>query len=88
MLAGAFQPQHAALFNLVVIGEALNGISGGVKSAAPDIPWQSIIDLRHFVVHAYWQVDLEIIADVIENRLDPLIEQLERLIAFVERTER
>jgi uncharacterized protein with HEPN domain len=41
--------------------------------------------LRHFIVHAYWQIDLEIIADVIANRIDPLIKQLERLIAFVER---
>jgi uncharacterized protein with HEPN domain len=39
-------------------------------------------------VHAYWQVDLKIIADVIQNRLDPLIEKLDRLIAFVERSEK
>jgi hypothetical protein len=32
-------------------------------------------------------IDLEIIADVIKNRLDPLIEQLEELIAVVERSE-
>ena len=88
VLAEAFQPQHAALFNLVIIGEALNGISGSVKSAAPQIPRQPIIDLRHFVVHAYWQVDFEIIADVIENRLDPLMAQLEDLITFVERSEK
>ena len=88
ILAGAIQPQHAALFDLIIIGEALNRVSGEVKSADPDIPWQSIIDLRHFIVHAYWQIDLEIIADVIANRIDPLIKQLERLIAFVERAEK
>ena len=88
ILAEARQPLHAALFDLVIIGEALNKVSGEVKSADPDIPWQSIIDLRHFIVHAYWQVDLEIIADIIENRLEPLIGQLDRLIAFVERAEK
>jgi uncharacterized protein with HEPN domain len=87
ILAEAIQPQHAALYDLAVIGETLNKVSAGVKNAAPDIPWRSFTDVRNFVVHAYWQVDLEIIADVIQNRLDPLVAQLDTLIALVERTE-
>ncbi|MPZ55741.1 MAG: DUF86 domain-containing protein [Rhizobiales bacterium] len=67
VLADAMQPQHAALFDLIIIGETLNGVSAEVKSAAPDLPWQAMVDLHPFVVHAYWQVDFEIIADVIEK---------------------
>jgi uncharacterized protein with HEPN domain len=88
VLADAKQPQHAALYDLAVIGETLNKVSGEVKSAAPDLGWRSIANLRNHIVHAYWQVDLKIIADVIQNRLDPLIEKLDRLIAFVERSEK
>ena len=44
-------------------------------------------DLCNYVVHSYWQIDLEIIADVIQNRLRPLISDLTALIGFVERTE-
>ncbi len=80
--------QHAALYNLVVIGETLNRVSAAVKGAAPDLEWRLIADLRNLIVHAYWQIDLEIIADVIQNRLDPLIEELNGLIAFVERSEK
>jgi uncharacterized protein with HEPN domain len=87
ILADALQPQHTALYDLVVIGETLNRVSAELRSAAPDLPWQSVIDLRNFIVHAYWQIDLEIIADVIENRLDPLVAELEKLIAIVERAE-
>jgi uncharacterized protein with HEPN domain len=43
--------------------------------------------MRNIIVHSYWLIDLEIIADVIENRLGPLIEELEKLIAFIERAE-
>lgn len=86
VLAEAVQPQHAALYNLVIIGETLNKVSASVKSAAPLLEWRLIADLRNLIVHAYWQIDLEIIADVIRNRLDPLIEELNRLIAFVERS--
>jgi uncharacterized protein with HEPN domain len=88
VLADARQPQHAALFDLVVIGETLNRVSAEIKSAAPSLEWRLIADLRNLIVHAYWQIDLEIIAGVIENRLDPLIVELNKLIAFVERTER
>jgi uncharacterized protein with HEPN domain len=73
---------------LVIVGETLNRVSAAVKRAGPAIEWRLVADLRNLIVHAYWQIDLEIIADVIKNRLDPLIEELETLIAFVERTER
>jgi uncharacterized protein with HEPN domain len=88
VLADARQPQHAALFDLVVIGETLNKVSGEVKSAAPAMEWRLIADLRNLIVHAYWQIDLDIIADVIHNRLDPLITELNTLITFVERSEK
>ena len=85
-LAEARQPQHAALYDLAVIGETLNRISAGVKSSAPDIEWREFYDLRNFIVHAYWQIDLEIIADVVKTRLDPLTAELDRLITFLERS--
>jgi uncharacterized protein with HEPN domain len=43
--------------------------------------------MRNIIVHSYWLIDLEIVADVIENRLDPSIRELEKLIAFIERSE-
>ena len=88
VLAGAGQPQRAALYDLAIIGETLNKVSGEIKSAAPDLPWRPLVDLRNFIVHAYWQVDLEIVAEVIENRLDPIIVELDRLIGLVGRTEK
>jgi uncharacterized protein with HEPN domain len=74
-------------FDLIVIGETLNKVSSAVKGAAPYVEWRFVADLRNLIVHAYWQIDLDIIADVIQNRLDPLIGELTTLIAFVERAE-
>jgi uncharacterized protein with HEPN domain len=87
-LAVSLQPQHAALFDLVVIGETLNRVSAEVKSAGHDIEWRLISDLRNLIVHAYWQIDFRIIADVVRDRLDPLMTKLDALIAIVERTDR
>lgn len=88
VLADALQPQHAALFALVIIGETLNKVSAEVRSAAPVIEWRLVANLRNVIVHSYWQIDLEIIADVIKNRLDPLIVELDKLIAFIERSDK
>jgi uncharacterized protein with HEPN domain len=85
VLADALQPQHAALYGLTIVGEALNKVSVEVKNAAPHLEWREIVDLRNLIVHSYWQIDLETIADIIANELEPLVDDLERLIAVVER---
>jgi uncharacterized protein with HEPN domain len=87
ILADALQPQHAALYGLVVIGETMGKVSAEVRTAAPHIDWKAICDLRNIIVHAYWQVDLETIAGILENRIDPLISDLENLIALLERSD-
>jgi uncharacterized protein with HEPN domain len=53
ILADAKQPQHAALYDLVVVGEALSKVSSEVKSAALALPWRAIINLRNIIVHSY-----------------------------------
>jgi len=88
VLASVPQPLHAALYDLVIIGETLNKVSKEIKSAAPTLGWTAIYSLRNILVHAYWRVDLELIAGIIKNRLDPLIADLDQLIDFVERTEK
>ena len=88
ILADALQPQHAALYDLLIIGETLNKVSSEVKSAGPNLPWRAIVNLRNIIVHAYWRIDLELIADIIKYRLEPLILEIEALIAFVERSEK
>jgi uncharacterized protein with HEPN domain len=88
ILAEALQPQHAALYALTVVGETLAQIPVDLRNEAPGIAWKSIIGLRNHLIHAYWQIDLEIIADVIKNRIDPLVAELDKLITFVERIEK
>jgi uncharacterized protein with HEPN domain len=85
VLAQAWQPQHAALYALTIIGEALSRIPADLRSAAPAIQWDAIVALRNHLVHAYWQIDLEIIAGIVENRIHPLLSELEKLIVLVDR---
>ena len=44
-----------------IIGEAASRISGGTQQGFPEIPWRLIIGMRNRLVHAYFDVDREIV---------------------------
>ena len=47
----------------------------------PDIPWQDIAGMRHRLIHAYFDIDLDIVWSTVTEDLQPLAEQLERALA-------
>ncbi len=50
-----------ALFKEIeIIGEAANRISLGEESR-PDIPWPAIVGMRNRLIHAYAEIDLEVV---------------------------
>lgn len=51
----------AVLHHLTVIGEAINRLSGDLQSRHPEIPWRQIIAVRHRIVHAYFDLDWQIL---------------------------
>ena len=58
--------------HLQIIGEAVGHLSEDARARYPDVPWRSIIGMRHVLVHGYFEVDLDLIWLVIENELDRL----------------
>jgi len=60
------------LRNLEVIGEAVKQVPPDVRSAHPDVEWQKIAGLRDILIHTYFGVDLDIIWDVVSNKLSTL----------------
>ena len=53
------------LFALVraieVLGEAAARVSGATREAAAEIPWALVISMRNRLVHAYFDVDNEVV---------------------------
>lgn len=64
----------AIVRNLEVIGEATKGIPDEVRSRYPDIEWKKIAGLRDILIHQYFGIDVNIVWDVIKNKL-PLFER-------------
>ena len=55
--------------NLEIIGEAVKQLPDAVRAQEPGIEWQKIAGLRDILIHAYSRVDLDIIWDVVANKL-------------------
>lgn len=53
----AFGLVHA----LQIVGEAASKISDETRNEQPQIPWATIIGMRHRLVHAYFDIDLGIL---------------------------
>ncbi len=63
----------AILRNLAVIGEAVKSLPNDFKQEHANIPWASIAGLRNVVVHEYFRVNPDIIRDIVDNQLTPLL---------------
>lgn len=73
--------QDAVIRNLEIIGEAAKNISQEIRDTYPDIPWKQIAGMRDVLIHQYFGVDLDTVWLVVENRLPPLTERIELLLA-------
>lgn len=56
-----------------IIGEAAYRVSPETQEQLPEIPWDDIISMRHRLVHAYFDINLDILWRTIEDDLPPLI---------------
>ncbi len=67
--------------NLGIIGEAAKKIPEALRSRAPEIEWRKISGLRDVLAHGYFDVDFEIVWDVVTNKLPELELAIRRLLA-------
>lgn len=59
----------AVVRNLEIIGEAAKKIPKKICDEFSVVPWQRIGGLRDILIHEYFGIDLQIIWDVIQNKL-------------------
>ena len=63
-----------------IVGEAANRVSEATRQRHPQIPWRRIIGTRNRLAHGYDVVDLDILWDIIQYDLPPLIDQLGAIV--------
>jgi len=66
---------------LEIVGEAASRIPSEDCVRYPEIPWPQIVSLRNRLIHGYDAVDLDILWQIIEYDLQPLIAAREVILA-------
>jgi uncharacterized protein with HEPN domain len=69
----------AIIRNLEIIGEAAKMVPESVRVTHPEVEWRKIAGLRDILAHQYFEVDIDIIWDILENKLPSLAEQLRKI---------
>lgn len=64
--------RDAVLYNLMVLGGAVKGLSDEMKARRPEIPWREIAGLRDLLAHEYYQIEIGVIDDIVARDLAPL----------------
>lgn len=65
---------------LEVIGEAANGVSEEFRRDHPEMPWQQMIATRNRLIHGYRDIDPEVVAQITQTNLPPVIVMLESIL--------
>jgi len=70
----------AVIRNLAIIGEAVKNIPPELRKKYPEIEWKKIAGLRDILIHQYSGINLEIIWDILVNKLSPLKEAAKEIM--------
>ena len=66
--------------SLEVIGEAAAQVSAELKNDLIDIPWRDIVSMRNRLIHAYFDINYQVVWRTVKNDLPTLVAQLKPLL--------
>ena len=66
---------YAVVKNIEMMGEAANMLTTEFQNAHPETPWKMVKGMRNYIVHEYFQIDNNVVWDVVSNELNPLREK-------------
>jgi uncharacterized protein with HEPN domain len=70
-----------ALIRLVeIIGEAASRITDDYKQQHPQLPWGPMAGMRNRLIHAYFDINDEVLWETLTDSIPALIPQLENLL--------
>lgn len=74
------EKQAAILYFFITLGEATKRLSPEFRSAHPEIDWQSMAGMRDILAHQYDRVNIQVVWDLVQTDLPPLLESLRLLL--------
>jgi uncharacterized protein with HEPN domain len=71
---------HSLVHLLEIIGEAANQVSDELREKTSDIPWLIIIGMRNRLIHAYFDINLNVVWSTSTEDIPLLMAELKKLI--------
>ena len=71
--------QQAVIMSLIIIGEAATKVMDGYAEftqAHPEVPWRSMRNMRNRMAHGYFDIDLNVVWDTVQEWLPELLKYL------------
>lgn len=66
---------------LEIVGEAAARVTDETRAQMPQVAWPDIVGLRNRLIHGYDSVDYDILWDVVQHDLPPLVNDLTMYIS-------
>lgn len=74
--------QSLAVVRLIeIVGEAASHVSDDCNGRLPDVPWQDNIGMRNRIVHAYFDINMDIAWLTVVKFLPDLVRALESTLS-------
>ena len=70
----------ALLKEIEIVGEAASRVTEPTRRSLPRMPWDRIVGMRNRLVHAYFDINLDIVWKTVQEDLPALIALLERAV--------
>ena len=70
----------AVLRAIEVIGEAANRVSEDIRLANANIPWNAIVGMRNRLIHAYFDVDTDMVWETVQVEIPAVLVKLKALL--------
>ncbi|MFM7234958.1 MAG: DUF86 domain-containing protein [Flavobacteriales bacterium] len=73
--------KDAVIRNFEIMGESVKHVPFNFQRKHREIPWNHIIALRNFIVHEFFDVDDEVLWEIIQTDLSRNIADLEEIVS-------
>ena len=71
--------QQAVIMSLIIIGEAATKVMDGYTEftqAHAEVPWRSMRNMRNRMAHGYFDINLDVVWETVQEWLPALLKQL------------
>lgn len=72
--------QNWVVSHIQIVGEAAARLSPKLRAEHPEVSWEKIVGMRNVLVHHYFQIDLDVVKEVLSKDLPALKIQIETIL--------